>query len=77
MRVTLTLFYRASIGICEGIRRGRGTRRFMSLFGAVRQLVRESNRGLLPGFLDSDKEDEDEDLEAPQPPRDPQEVARR
>ena len=77
MRVTLTLSCRASIAICEVIQRSRGTRRLTSLFGTVRQLVRESDRRLLPGFLDSDEEDEAEDLEAPQPPWDPQEVTRR
>ena len=58
------------------IRSGRGVRRLVSLFGTVRQLVKENDRRLL-GSPDSDEEDEDENLDAPQPPQDPQEVARR
>jgi len=59
----------------EVIRSGRGIRRLVSLFGTIRQLVKENDRRLLD-LSDSDEEDE-EDPEAPQPPQDPQEVARR
>lgn len=73
--VTLTWSHRASLAIRGVIRSGRGIHRLVSLFGTVRQLVKESDRRLL-GLPDSDDED-DEDPEASQPPQDPQEVAQR
>jgi len=55
----------------EVIRSGRGIRRLVTLCGTIRQLVKENDQRLLD-LPDTDPESDDE---APQPPRDPQELA--
>ena len=73
-RVTLTLSYRVSLALRDTIRSGRGIRRLVTLYGSIQQLVKENDQRLLgPG----DSDDEEENLEAPQPPEDPQERAQR
>lgn len=77
MKVVLTQPYRAALTMREVVRSGRGIRRLVTLCGTVRQLVKENDRRLL-NLSDSDEdEDDDENPEVPQPPRDPEELARR
>ena len=75
MKPTPTSYYRVSLAIREVRQSGRGIRRLVTLCGAIRQLVKESDRRLL-GSSDSD-DDSGNDDEAPQPPQDPEELARR
>lgn len=67
---------RVSLAMRQVIRSGRGIRRLVTLFGTIRQLVKENDRRLL-GSSDDDDDDDDEDMEEAQPPQDPQELARR
>ena len=62
----------------EVIRSGRGIRRLVTLYGTIRQLLKENDRRLLGLSNDDDDDDNgDEDAEEPQPPQDPQELAQR
>src|SRR5579872_6128962 len=54
-------------------RSGRGIRRLVTLHGTIRQLVAESDRRLLDSLDDED----DGNLGSPEPPQDPEELARR
>lgn len=63
----------------EVIRSGRGIRRLVTLYGTIRQLLKENDRRLLGLSHDDNNNNNngDEDAEEPQPPQDPQELAQR
>ena len=70
----LTSLNRVSCTIRDVVWSGWGIRRLITLCGTVRQLVKENDCRLLDS---SDSDSNDEDLKVPQPPQDPEELARR